>query len=215
MSSMTSPPERGIGSLGFTDVELLPERLGNALNLEIDESRRRGVEIEVGKGSGRTSIQSTSLPHYNHYGETGHQRTNTFPHDRPNPFPNTGSLDMYDSPLRGRIMQLNPRMPTETGQFSDIDRLGLDYTSKPSGDLTVEPISEGLASPSGRIWAAFWDNNGNTLSADGNLYSFSPFWLFGYGSRSFLTRAFNTSRLWSAYIYRSLWFRTFRSETPY
>lgn len=47
---MTSPPGRGLGPLGFTDAELLPEQLGNALSLEIDQSRKRGVEIEVGRG---------------------------------------------------------------------------------------------------------------------------------------------------------------------
>jgi hypothetical protein len=46
---MTSPPGRGLGPLGFTDAELLSEQLGNALSLEIDESRKRGVEIEVGR----------------------------------------------------------------------------------------------------------------------------------------------------------------------
>ena len=50
---MTSPPNRGLGPSGFTDEELLPEKLGNALNLEIDESRKRGVEIEVGKDHNR------------------------------------------------------------------------------------------------------------------------------------------------------------------
>ena len=47
---MTSPPGRGLGPLGFTDAELLSEQLGNALSLEIDQSRKRGVEIEVGRG---------------------------------------------------------------------------------------------------------------------------------------------------------------------
>ncbi|TXT12862.1 hypothetical protein VHUM_01263 [Vanrija humicola] len=44
-SGMTSAaPRRGVGSLGFTDDELLPERFGNALNLQVDESRKADLE---------------------------------------------------------------------------------------------------------------------------------------------------------------------------
>jgi hypothetical protein len=63
---MTSPPGRGLGTFGFTDEELLPEQLGNALSLEIDESRRRGVEIEVGKG--KEIPISASLPQFDPVG---------------------------------------------------------------------------------------------------------------------------------------------------
>lgn len=44
-SGMTSAaPRRGVGSLGFTDDELLPERFGNALNLQVDETRKTDLE---------------------------------------------------------------------------------------------------------------------------------------------------------------------------
>ena len=52
MSTVTSPPGRGIGPLGFSDEDLLPEKLGNALNLEL-ENRRRGIDIELKDGLGR------------------------------------------------------------------------------------------------------------------------------------------------------------------
>jgi hypothetical protein len=45
--SVVSPPGRGLGPLGLSDEDLLPEQLGNALNLEIDQNRQRGVDIEV------------------------------------------------------------------------------------------------------------------------------------------------------------------------
>lgn len=74
MSAMTSPPGpgRGLGPSGLSDEDLLPERLGNALNLEIDENRRRGIDIELKDGLGRGGREipiSQSLPRFEPIGQ--------------------------------------------------------------------------------------------------------------------------------------------------
>ncbi|ORX38532.1 hypothetical protein BD324DRAFT_649896 [Kockovaella imperatae] len=94
---MTSPT-RGLGPLGFSDEELLPERLGNALSLEIDEHRKRGVEIEVGKEGARgrdipRPSPATATAHFDPLGEDSRIRN----------FPQTiGGLDHFASSPRGR-----------------------------------------------------------------------------------------------------------------
>lgn len=69
MSAVTSPPVpgRALGTQGFSEADLLPEKLGNALNLEIDEKRRRGIDIELKGGApGRDAPISQSLPRCEH-----------------------------------------------------------------------------------------------------------------------------------------------------
>lgn len=105
MSSVVSPPGRGLGPLGFSDVELLPEKLENALSLEIDESRRRGVEIEAGRGAGTNVFQASSLPKFDHHGEI-HHRTNTSLRERDSAFVHDAPFGaMATSPGRGRAQQ--------------------------------------------------------------------------------------------------------------
>ena len=60
MTHITNPG-RGLGPLGLSDEDLLPERLGNALSLEIDQSRRRGVEIEAGRSPLASSLPQSAL----------------------------------------------------------------------------------------------------------------------------------------------------------
>lgn len=71
MSTVTSPPGRGLGSLGFSDEDLLPEKLGDALNIEIDENRKRGIDIELkdGLGRGQDIPISQSLPRSEYTGQ--------------------------------------------------------------------------------------------------------------------------------------------------
>jgi hypothetical protein len=62
--SMVSPPGRGPPSSAFPDAELLPDQLNNALSLEIDQSRRRGIEIELNSRSNtRDTPMASSLPY--------------------------------------------------------------------------------------------------------------------------------------------------------
>ncbi|EIW67295.1 hypothetical protein M231_01605 [Tremella mesenterica] len=73
MTNISAHPSRGLGPSGFSDEDLLlSERLGNALgnalSLEIDESRRRGVEIEAGrphKTHTASSLPPVSLLNHN------------------------------------------------------------------------------------------------------------------------------------------------------
>ncbi|ORY35609.1 hypothetical protein BCR39DRAFT_511119 [Naematelia encephala] len=102
--TMLSPPGRGLGPLAFTDAELLPQKLENALSLEIDQSRRRGIEIEAWPRNVQPQPipVATSAPKYDPLDEESrHQRGNTFPRARglssAEPMPIYGS-----SPIRGR-----------------------------------------------------------------------------------------------------------------
>ena len=124
---MTSPP-RGLGPLGFSDEELLPEQLGNALNLEIDEHRKRGVEIEVGKETsrGRDIPRPLQAPgRFDPLGEDGRARSyplggipipgpfGTSPRGRPDETidkagERTGSHDSKDSSSRSRFTLETP-----------------------------------------------------------------------------------------------------------
>ncbi|KAI9637464.1 uncharacterized protein MKK02DRAFT_32302 [Dioszegia hungarica] len=90
--SMMSPPGRS-GSLHYTDAELLPDRLNNALSLEIDQSRRRGVEIEMAKSpQGRDIPLASSLPFDRPFGPLAHE----------------GSYGLGTSPARGRLAGFQP-----------------------------------------------------------------------------------------------------------
>ena len=89
MGMTTSPSGRGIGPIGFNDEDFISEKLGNALSLEIDEYRKRGVEIEVGKdgdqrGGEPIKSMSGSLPKFGSSSETL-TRGNGFSH-QPIPF---------------------------------------------------------------------------------------------------------------------------------
>lgn len=86
-----SPPGRGLGQYGYTDAELLPDQLNNALSLEIDESRRRGIEIEMNPRSAARDIPlASSLPF-----DRGLARKD--------PFAPEGVLGLGTSPSRGRM----------------------------------------------------------------------------------------------------------------
>ena len=82
---MTSPPGRGLGPSGFSDADLLHEKLDNALNITIDESRKRGVEIEVGKGQ--------QIPAGRFGGDDDYARGSSY----------NASAGFASSPARGRI----------------------------------------------------------------------------------------------------------------
>lgn len=135
---MTSPPGRGLGQLGFTDAELLPEKLGNALNLEIDESRKRGVEIEMGKGVPITrrelpqsSHHSGSLPKFDQLGN-GILKPSSF------------SSGIFGSPSRGRAENLlstsNEREASENSKSSRGSRFNFDQpASRTNGPIGVMP----------------------------------------------------------------------------
>lgn len=104
MTSMTSPPGRGLGPLGFSDDELLPERLGNALSLEIDEKRRRGIDIVAKSPQGRDIPQAASLPQFSPLTGTGsHSRSTTFPALARAKDPFAPDLVFGTSPARGRM----------------------------------------------------------------------------------------------------------------
>ena len=106
MTSMASPPGRGLGPLGFTDIELLPETLGNALNLEIDQSRRHGVEIEVGRAARQDHSRAIKFPNFEPLSDAGHQRTHTYPGERERALLEEGRPNVYGaSPARGRGLQ--------------------------------------------------------------------------------------------------------------
>ena len=113
MTSMTSPPGRGVGPLGFTDIELLPETLGNALSLEIDQSRRRGVEIEVGRTARQDIPRASNFPTFEPLNDAGRQRTHTYPGERESALFEESRLNAYSpSPARGRGLQ-QPGLPSE------------------------------------------------------------------------------------------------------
>ena len=143
---MTSPG-RGIGSLGFSDEELLPERLGNALSLEIDEHRRRGVEIEVGKDRGEPAGRGRdipkpvfgSLPSFDPLGEDGHR--GLFSKSPPS---NPGPVGFGSSP-RGRADR-----PDASFQMISGDRTGSRDSKDSSGKsrFIIETPSSGVK-PSG------------------------------------------------------------------
>jgi len=67
MSSVTSPPGRGLGRSGILDEDLWPHELNNALSLEIDHNRRRGIDIEQRDNRGVPFSQS--LPRFEPVGQ--------------------------------------------------------------------------------------------------------------------------------------------------
>lgn len=117
---MTSPPGRGIGPLGFTDEELLPEQLGNALNLEIDQSRKRGVEIEVGRMPRFEPEQYRSAPP--RPGPIG------APYGPPRPYPGATGYPTFNPyparpPMPQPYMQGSPPSPSFSSlSLSDLGR---------------------------------------------------------------------------------------------
>ncbi len=137
MSSVTSPPGRDLGQLGVSDVELLPEKLGNALSLEIDESRRRGVEIEMGRGTGRDVALASSLPKFDLHGDVAYHRTNTFPRGRESTYSTEGPVDAFGVSLaRSREAQqdtANERTSGERRSSGERSRFSLENPSKTNG----------------------------------------------------------------------------------
>ena len=138
MSSMTGSAGRFPGPLGFSDGELLPEKLGNALSLEIDESRRRGVEIEAGGKAGREASQVSSLPKFTPHNEIAHERPNTFSLERENAFPNDVPFTAFgSSPARGRGTQPGPEaereLSGESRNSNDKSRISLDNPTVTTG----------------------------------------------------------------------------------
>jgi hypothetical protein len=67
MSSVTSPPGHRSGRYGMLDEDLWPQELNNALSLEIDHNRRRGIEIEQRDNRGVPFSQS--LPRFEPVGQ--------------------------------------------------------------------------------------------------------------------------------------------------
>lgn len=57
---------RGLGQYAIQDDDLWPVQLNNALSLEIDENRRRGIEIEQHDNHERAIAISQSLPRFDH-----------------------------------------------------------------------------------------------------------------------------------------------------
>lgn len=123
MSSITSPPGRGLGPMALSDEDLLPEKLGNALNLEIDQSRKRGVEIEVGRQRGVDIPISTSVPKFD------------YARGRPDPF---GEVVFGSSP--------SDKASTERGASDERRRLGFDTREAIGG-----PDTRGRDIPTGPV----------------------------------------------------------------
>jgi hypothetical protein len=108
-------PGRGIGPLGFSDEELLPERLGNALSLEIDQSRRRGIDIEI-KSPPSRDVHASSLPKFAPAGDRGSAFS------RKDPFAPEGPFG-FGTPPRGRLETLQPAAErAHSGESKDSQR---------------------------------------------------------------------------------------------
>jgi hypothetical protein len=136
ISSITSPPVRGIGPSGFSDEDLLSERLGNALNLEIDQSRKRGVNLEMQDDQSRRGIPSLPTPQRPSY-------------DLPAPQTIFGS-----TPDRGRDMtQLRAGpigAPADTRGPQSLPFVPRDYRAFPNGAPPPNPYARPPANYSQR-----------------------------------------------------------------
>lgn len=123
----TSPPGRGLGHLGFTDEELLPEKLESALSLEIDQSRKQGVEIEQRSPWNRTeSAKEIRIPP---------KRTHTLGGDMMYGSSPRGQSDLGSS-AEGRELS---RDSSESHRAVGSPAIGSSF-GKPSG-LGAQPIS--------------------------------------------------------------------------
>lgn len=100
MSRVTSG--RGLGEYAIQDDDLWPVQLNNALSLEIDENRRRGIEIEQHGNQERSITISQSLPRFDSAQRDSGLRSSIG--GRNDPF--SSDYRQGPSPARGRPEQM-------------------------------------------------------------------------------------------------------------